>query len=125
MARAILKLAHHPDPSYGCLEYCFSTRCMNVGSWNSGNMRLKLSKKSLQRDSASCFGGSDMYVRRANMSLKISGLQYTHFVSSAAAFDIMSWKELSPVFSLIHDTPLGENIENPDDEPDTMSIVIT
>jgi hypothetical protein len=30
----------------------------------------------------------------------------------------MSWKELSPVFSLTHSIPFGEKMENPDDEPD-------
>lgn len=80
-------------------------------------MQLKLSKKSRQSDSASCCGGSGIKVRRANMSLNISGLQYTHLVSSTAALDIMSWKELSPVFSLIHCMPFGEKMENPEDEP--------
>lgn len=84
-------------------------------------MRLKLSKKSLQRESASCLGGRGMNVRRANKSLKISGRQYTHFVSSAAAVKIISWKELSPVFSLIHCMPFGEKMENPDDEPRAIS----
>lgn len=60
-------------------------------------------------------------VRRANMSLKISGLQYTHLVSSTAAFAIISWNELSPVFSLIHWIPLGEKIEKPEEEPEGVS----
>ena len=29
----------------------------------------------------------------------------------------MSWKEVSPVFSLTHEIPLGENMEKPDEDP--------
>jgi hypothetical protein len=51
------------------------------------------------------------------MSLKISGFQYIHLLSSTVACEIISSKELSPVFSLTHCIPLGENIENPEDDP--------
>lgn len=30
----------------------------------------------------------------------------------------MSWNEVSPVFSLTHCMPFGENIEKPEDDPD-------
>ena len=66
---------------------------------------------------ASSRGGRGLYTRRTNMSLKISGFQYIHLLSSTVACEIISWKELSPVFSLTHWMPLGENIENPEDDP--------
>ncbi len=80
-------------------------------------MQLKFSKKSFNNERASSRGGNGMNVRRRNISLKISGFQYTHLLSSTAAVDIISWKELSPVFSLTHSIPLGEKMENPDEEP--------
>lgn len=36
---------------------------------------------------------------------------------SELASMIICWKLLSPVFSLTHWMPLGEKIENPDDDP--------
>jgi hypothetical protein len=51
------------------------------------------------------------------MSPKISGFQYIHLLSSTEADEIMSWKDVSPVFSLTHAIPFGEKIEKPDDEP--------
>src|SRR5271168_2038608 len=78
IANATLMLAHHPLPSYGVREYCMSTKCMNVGSWNSGNMQLKFSKKSLSKDMASSRGGkgldaTDEYVAK-NLWLPIHPL---------------------------------------------------
>lgn len=51
------------------------------------------------------------------MSLKISGFQYIHLLSSTVAWEIISWNELSPVFSLTHWIPFGEKIEKPDEDP--------
>ena len=117
IARATLRLAHQPEPSYGSLEYCRFTRCIKVGSWKSGNMQLKFSKKSFNNERASSLCGKDTNVRRTKMSPKISGFQCTHLLSSTAAEEIISWKELSPVFSFTHCIPFGEKMENPDDDP--------
>src|SRR5271163_2542114 len=51
------------------------------------------------------------------MSLKISGFQYIHLLSSTVEWEIISWNELSPVFSLTHWIPFGEKIEKPDEDP--------
>ena len=51
------------------------------------------------------------------MSLKISGFQYIHLLSSTVELEIISWNELSPVFSLTHCIPFGEKIENPEEDP--------
>jgi hypothetical protein len=51
------------------------------------------------------------------MSRKTSGFHDTHLLSSIDDVQIMSWKEVSPVLSLTHWMPLGENIEKPDEEP--------
>ena len=88
-----------------------------MGSWNKGNKQLKLSKKSRKSERASSLGGRGLNTRRANISLKISGFQNIHLLSSIYADCIMSWKEESPVLSLTHWIPLGENIENPDEDP--------
>lgn len=122
MASATFKLAHHPDPSYGSWLYCRSTRCMNVGWWKSGNMQLKFSKKSFRRERHSFFGGSRLKIRRSKRSPKTSGFQYIHLFSSTDAEDIISWNDESPVFSLTHEIPFGEKIENPDDEPTSVSV---
>jgi hypothetical protein len=55
---------------------------------------------------------------RAKRSPKTSGFQYIILFSSTEADDIISWKEESPVFSLTHCTPLGEKMENPEDDPE-------
>ncbi len=80
-------------------------------------MQLKFSKKSLSKDSASSFGGRGLKTRLMKRSLKISGFQYIHLLSSTEEEEIMSWKDESPVFSLTHWMPLGEKIEKPDDDP--------
>lgn len=85
-------------------------------------MQLKFSKKSRKRDMASSLGGSGLKTRRAKISLKISGFQYIHLLSSTYADEIISWKEESPVFSLTHWIPLGEKIENPEDEPEMPKV---
>ena len=53
------------------------------------------------------------------MSPKTSGFQYIHLLSSTEADEIISWKEESPVFSLTHWIPFGENMENPEDDPES------
>ena len=80
-------------------------------------MQLKFSKKSLSNEKASSFGGRGLKTRLMKRSLKISGFQYIHLLSSTDEDEIMSWKEESPVFSLTHWIPLGEKIEKPDDDP--------
>lgn len=81
-------------------------------------MQLKFSKKSLNNERASFLGGKGLKTRRTKMSPKISGFQYCHlFSSSLTAFWMVSWNEVSPVFSLTHSMPLLEKIENADDEP--------
>ena len=117
IARATFRLAHQPEPLYGSFEYSRSTRCMKVGWWNRGNMQLKFSKKSLRRERASCLGGNCLKTRRAKMAPKTSGFQYIHLLSSTAEDDSMSWKDLSPVLPLTHCIPLGEKIENPEEDP--------
>lgn len=90
---------------------------MNVGSWKSGNMQLKFSKKSLSKESASCSGGSGMNALISNRSLKTSGFQKFHLTSFISAEAIISSNELSPVFSLTHCIPLGEKMEKPEEDP--------
>lgn len=80
-------------------------------------MQLKFSKKSVNKDKHSYFGGKGRNTRRSKISEKTSGFQYIHLFSSTEASDIISWNELSPVFSFTHCIPLGENIEKPDDDP--------
>jgi len=80
-------------------------------------MQLKFSKKSFSRDTASFFIGSCLKILLWNMSENTSGFQYIHLFSSTEADDIISWKEESPVFSFTHWIPLGEKIENPEDDP--------
>jgi hypothetical protein len=58
-----------------------------------------------------------LYTRRLKMSWKTSGRHCIHLLSSTAAVDIMSRKELSPVLSFTHWMPLGENIEKPEEDP--------
>src|SRR5580692_9229666 len=91
---------------------------MKVGSWKSGNMQLKFSKKSLSRDSASILGGSGRYTLRWKMSRNTSGFHCTHLFSSLEVVVTISWNERSPVFSLTHWMPLGEKSEYPEEEPD-------
>lgn len=86
-------------------------------------MQLKFSKKSFIRDRHSLFGGSRLKMRRWKRSPNTSGFQYIHLFSSTDAEDIISWNEESPVFSLTHWIPLGEKIENPDEDP-TMMLAI-
>ena len=80
-------------------------------------MQLKFSKKSFSSDKASSLGGKGLKTRRTNMSLKISGFQYTHLWSSAVLAVIISWNDESPVFSLTHCIPRGEKMENPEEDP--------
>lgn len=84
-------------------------------------MQLKFSKKSLRRDKHSFFGGSRLKIRRSKRSPKTSGFQYIHLFSSTDADDIICWKEESPVFSLTQEIPFGEKMENPDEEPSSVS----
>jgi len=81
-------------------------------------MQLKFSKKSFSKETHSFFGGSGLNIRRWNRSENTSGFQYIHLFSSTEAEEIISWNEESPVFSLTHWIPFGENIENPDDDPE-------
>jgi hypothetical protein len=97
---------------------------MNVGSWKRGNMQLKFSKKSLSKDNASSFGGSALKTLLMKRSLKISGFQYIHLLSSVEDDKIISWKDESPVFSLTHWMPLGEKIEKPDDDPTSCQLAL-
>ena len=85
-------------------------------------MQLKFSKKSLSKETHSFLGGSCLHIGRANKSENISGFQYIILLSSTEAEDIISWKEESPVFSLTHEIPFGENMENPEDDPELISI---
>jgi len=90
---------------------------MKVGWWKSGNMQLKFSKKSLRRERHSFLGGNGRNIRLSNRSENTSGFQYAHLLSSTEADDIISRNEESPVFSFTHCMPLGEKMENPDEEP--------
>lgn len=93
-----------------------------MGSWNKGNMQLKFSKKSLNKERASSFGGRGLKTLRTKMSPKISGFQYCHLVSSSlTAFWMVSWNDVSPVFSLTHSMPLLEKIEKAEDDPEAQS----
>ena len=58
---------------------------------------------------------------RSKRSPKTSGFQYIHLFSSTDADDIICWKEESPVFSLTQEIPFGEKMENPDEEPSSVS----
>ncbi len=66
---------------------------------------------------ASCLDGRGRNTGRLNKSDKTSGFQFVHLWSSMETSEIICWKELSPVLSLTHWIPLGEKMENPDEEP--------
>src|SRR5579862_5650685 len=87
-------------------------------------MQLKFSKKSFNSERASSLGGNGLKTVRRNRSPKISGFQCANLLSSSEVVeDIISWKDVSPVFSFTHCMPFGEKMENPDDEPKYWSIL--
>ena len=86
-------------------------------------MQLKFSKKSRNSERASSLGGRGLKTLRKKMSPKMSGFQYMILLSSLIAFVIVSWKDVSPVFSLTHSMPFLEKIDRAEEEPRYQSAI--